>query len=55
MKKYIFSADWYKDRLTDAELEELEFPKTTPKPSKSPGASRRRPSRPRKQQKPEEE
>jgi hypothetical protein len=43
-------ADFYKDRLTDKELEELEFPPTSPKPDKSkPVASRRRPNRPTKQ------
>ncbi|KAG5682690.1 hypothetical protein PVAND_012025 [Polypedilum vanderplanki] len=42
-------ADFYKDRLTDEQLEELENPKTTtarPKKTKGPVASRRRPSRP---------
>lgn len=49
-------ADFYKDRLTDAELEELENPK--PKTTKAPrtkgtGSSRRRPSRPQRQRQPE--
>jgi len=47
-RPFISSADFYKDRLTDAELEELENPKTTPKPKKTgaPVPQRRRPSRP---------
>jgi hypothetical protein len=52
------SADFYKDRLTDAELEEIENPKTTtkaPKASKGAPASRRRPSRPPKKIQVEEE
>jgi hypothetical protein len=42
-----FSTDFYKDRLTDAQLEELEFPKATKSPkTKGTPAARRRPSRP---------
>ncbi|XP_073823985.1 obstructor-B [Musca autumnalis] len=39
-------ADWYKDRLTDAELEELENPKPKEKkkPQRTRGQSRRRPA-----------
>lgn len=45
---FCFSADWYKDRLTDAELDELEHPKPKPKPAaatRPPGPIRRRPSK----------
>ncbi|XP_011202016.1 protein obstructor-E [Bactrocera dorsalis] len=39
-------ADWYKDRLTDAELEELENPKPkTKKPQRTRGPSRRKPAK----------
>lgn len=42
-----FSVDWYKDRLTDEQLDELEHPKvTTAKPEKKKTSSRRRPMRP---------
>lgn len=42
-----FSTDWYKDRLTDAELEELENPKPKAKPTKAGSKPpRRRASRP---------
>jgi hypothetical protein len=45
-------ADWYKDRLTDAELDELENPK--PKPTRAPHSpSRRKPSKKPKQVAPE--
>lgn len=37
-----FSADWYKDRLTDAQLDELENPK--PAPTRSPSSPSRRKS-----------
>ena len=42
------SSDFYKDRLTDEQLEELENPKTTTPRIKKKGtpASRRRPNRP---------
>lgn len=40
------SADWYKDRLTDAELEELENPKPKEKkPQRVRGPSRRKTTR----------
>lgn len=41
-----YSADWYKDRLTDAELDALENPPTPP-PSKAKvkGPSRRKPAK----------
>lgn len=47
------SKDFYKDRLTDAELEELENPKPKVKPTKGPNSARRpsRPSRPTKREK----
>jgi len=39
-------ADWYKDRLTDAQLEELENPKpVTKKPPRTRGPSRRKPTK----------
>ncbi|XP_037913505.1 protein obstructor-E [Hermetia illucens] len=38
-------ADWYKDRLTDAELDELEHPKPKVKQHRTKGPSRRKPSR----------
>lgn len=51
------SADFYKDRLTDAEQDAIENPPTTPKPIKSKGSTpqRRRPSRPPKRVVVEEE
>ncbi|CRL04125.1 CLUMA_CG017237, isoform A [Clunio marinus] len=51
-------ADFYKDRLTDEQLEELENPKTTPRPVKAKGGvvqKRRRPARPQKRVEVEEE
>ena len=52
-----FSADFYKGRLTDKELADLENPPTTPKTIKEKGkvASKRRPSRPPKRVVVEEE
>jgi hypothetical protein len=54
-----YSADFYKDRLTDEQLEELENPKTTTaKPKKTKGSvasHRRRPSRPQSRKVAEEE
>lgn len=38
------SADWYKDRLTDAALDELENPRPATK-TRVKGASRRKPSK----------
>lgn len=55
---FIFiSVDFYKGRLTDKELADLENPPTTPKTIKEKGvvASRRRPSRPPKRVVVEEE
>lgn len=52
MKNYVCSADWYKDRLTDAQLDELENPKPVVK-TRVKGPSRRKPSR--KQQSSDEE
>lgn len=51
------SVDFYKDRLTDEQLRDLEFPPTTPKTVKAKGtnAPRRRPSRPQKRVEVEEE
>lgn len=40
------SADFYKDRLTDEQLEELENPKTTSPRSKKTKGTRGRPKRP---------
>lgn len=40
----LFSADWYKDRLTDAQLDELENPKPPPT-TRVKGVQRRKPSR----------
>lgn len=43
---FLNSADWYKDRLTDAELEELENPKPKEKkPQRVRGPSRRKTTR----------
>lgn len=43
---YIFSTDWYKDKLTDAELDELENPKPKVKnPQRTKGSSRRKQSK----------
>lgn len=41
---FFFSADWYKDRLTDKQLDELENPPTTTtsKPKVKKGSSRRK-------------
>lgn len=39
-----FSADWYKDRLTDAQLDELENPKPVSK-TRVKGPSRRKPAK----------
>lgn len=39
---YFSSADWYKGRLTDKQLDDLENPPTTPKPKVKKVVSRRK-------------
>lgn len=51
----IISADWYKDRLTDKQLDELENPPTTTEKARLKKVSHRRKHRPQSQQQPQEE
>lgn len=52
---FMFSADWYKDRLSDKELDALENPTTPAPPKREPTKIVRRRKPARKQQKEEDD